>query len=76
MLLLELLDSSAVKIIATSSISFKITKTSNTLFHSIFGLFRFRDPDRGKRKQDCVGISPFFCDYDRVINVVVHDLLF
>lgn len=41
--------SSAVKIIATSSISFKITKTSNTLFHSIFGVFKFREPDGGKK---------------------------
>lgn len=64
--------SSAVKIIAASSVSFKITKTSNTLFHSIFAVFKFREPDRGKRKKDYVGISPLFFEYDRVINVAVH----
>lgn len=73
----RLSGSSAVKIIATSSISFKITKTFNILFHSISEIFKFREPDRGKTtKKDHVEISSLFCEYDGVINVAVHELLF
>lgn len=51
---------SAVKIIATSTISFKITKTSITLFHSIFGAFKFREPNGKKEKETMWEFPPSF----------------
>lgn len=46
------------------------------LFHSFLGVFKFRESDRGKRREGHVGISPLFREYDSVINVAMHDLLF